>query len=186
MDIGKRIRDLREERGLTQREVARRAGLTPSGVGFIENGQTQNPSAETVVAIARALGVRVEALLGEPVPLGEAPPPPGLPVWAAMPDVNTFSRRVSELSKDDLDNFARAVALVSSSRPLTLEDLRVMSDEERGERATNNVRFFGVHDEYMRRGSTPPKEFTLASALVIARYFHLLGQHGIPQLGETA
>ena len=72
MDIGKRIRDLREERGLTQREVARRAGLTPSGVGFIEHGQTRNPSAETVVAIARALGVPVKDLLEEPVPLGEA------------------------------------------------------------------------------------------------------------------
>jgi transcriptional regulator with XRE-family HTH domain len=72
MDIGKRIRDLREERGLTQRELARRAGLTPSGVGFIEHGQTRNPSAETVVAIARALGVPVEELLGEPVPLAEA------------------------------------------------------------------------------------------------------------------
>jgi transcriptional regulator with XRE-family HTH domain len=65
MDIGKRIRHLREERGLTQRELARRAGLTPSGVGFIEHGQTRNPSAETVVAIARALGVPVEELLGE-------------------------------------------------------------------------------------------------------------------------
>jgi transcriptional regulator with XRE-family HTH domain len=63
MDIGKRIRDLREERGLTQREVARHAGLTPSGLGFIEHGQTRNPSAETVVAIARALDVPVEDLL---------------------------------------------------------------------------------------------------------------------------
>jgi transcriptional regulator with XRE-family HTH domain len=72
MDIGKRIRDLREERGLTQREVARRAGLTPSGVGFIEHGQTRNPSAETVMAVARALGVPVEELLREPVPLNEA------------------------------------------------------------------------------------------------------------------
>src|SRR5215210_3913648 len=77
MDIGKRIRDLREERGLTQREVARRAGLTPSGVGFIEHGQTRNPSAETVMAVARALGVPVEELLREPVPLAEAPREPG-------------------------------------------------------------------------------------------------------------
>jgi len=73
MNIGKRIRDLREERGLTQREVARRAGLTPSGVGFIEHGQTRNPSAETVMAVARALGVPVEELMREPVPLDEAP-----------------------------------------------------------------------------------------------------------------
>ena len=63
MDIGKRIRDLREERGLTQRDLARHAGLTPSGVGFIENGQTRNPSAESVVAIARALDVPVEDLV---------------------------------------------------------------------------------------------------------------------------
>jgi transcriptional regulator with XRE-family HTH domain len=78
MDIGKRIRALREERGLTQREVARRAGLTPSGVGFIEHGQTRNPSAETVVSIARALGVPVEELLEEPVPLAKAPQETGL------------------------------------------------------------------------------------------------------------
>ncbi len=75
MDIGKRILKLREERGLTQREVARRAGLSPSGVGFIELGQTRKPSAETVVAIARALSVPVEELLEEEpaVPLGEGP-----------------------------------------------------------------------------------------------------------------
>ncbi len=65
MDIGQRILKLRKERGLTQREVARRAGLSPSGVGFIELGQVKRPSAETVVAIARALGVPVEELLVE-------------------------------------------------------------------------------------------------------------------------
>jgi len=85
MDIGKRIRDLREERGLTQREVARRAGLTPSGVGFIEHGQTRNPSAETVVAIARALGVPVEELLEveETAPLANAPQGTGRDEWDA-------------------------------------------------------------------------------------------------------
>ena len=78
MDIGKRIRELREERGLSQREVARRAGLTPSGVGFIELGQTQQPSAKTVVAIARALNVPVEELLADaPVPAGKAEARPG-------------------------------------------------------------------------------------------------------------
>jgi transcriptional regulator with XRE-family HTH domain len=78
MDIGKRIRELREERGLSQREVARRAGLTPSGVGFIELGQTQQPSAKTVVAIARALSVPVEELLADaPVPAGKAEARPG-------------------------------------------------------------------------------------------------------------
>jgi len=86
MDIGKRIRDLREERGLTQREVARRAGLTPSGVGFIEHGQTRNPSAETVLAVARALGVPVEELLREPVPLDETLAPPGPSERAALTD----------------------------------------------------------------------------------------------------
>jgi len=78
MDVGKRIRQLREERGLSQREVARRAGLTPSGVGFIELGQTQQPSAKTVVAIARALNVPVEELLADaPVPAGKAEAWPG-------------------------------------------------------------------------------------------------------------
>ncbi len=72
-EIGKRVRILRETHGLSQSEVARRAGVTPSAIHFIESGRTKEPSASTVAAIARAIGVEPGELFKAPaVPLGEA------------------------------------------------------------------------------------------------------------------
>ena len=65
MDIGKNIREAREAQGLLVSEVARRAGLTVSGVTSIETGRVRKPAAETVVRIARALGVEPGQLLKE-------------------------------------------------------------------------------------------------------------------------
>jgi transcriptional regulator with XRE-family HTH domain len=65
--IGIRIRELRESRGLTQSEVASRAGVTPSAINSIESGRTKEPSASTVAAIARAIGVGVKEVFEEPM-----------------------------------------------------------------------------------------------------------------------
>src|SRR5215217_4222853 len=65
MDIGKNIREARDAQGLMVSEVARRAGLTVSGVQFVEDGRVRNPSVDTVVKIARALGVAPGELLKE-------------------------------------------------------------------------------------------------------------------------
>jgi transcriptional regulator with XRE-family HTH domain len=55
--VGKNIRRAREDQGLLVSEVARRAGLTVSGVQFVEQGKVQNPTVGTVMKIAEALGV---------------------------------------------------------------------------------------------------------------------------------
>jgi len=55
--VGKNIRRAREDQGLLVSEVARRAGLTVSGVQFVEQGKVQNPTVGTVIRIAEALGV---------------------------------------------------------------------------------------------------------------------------------
>jgi transcriptional regulator with XRE-family HTH domain len=154
-EIGKRVRELREARGLSQSEVARRAGITPSAVHFIESGRTKEPSASTVAAIARAIGVGVEEVFEESaVPLGE-----GLPAWALTSDMNTFSQRVSRLSVDDLKRLAEN--LISGERILTLEDLR-LSREERDTRAMNFARVMVMDDEFQQRGVAPPPRFTVA------------------------
>jgi transcriptional regulator with XRE-family HTH domain len=54
--VGKNVRAIREARGLTQEQVATRAGLALSDVGRIERGQ-RDPGVRVLVRIARGLGV---------------------------------------------------------------------------------------------------------------------------------
>lgn len=51
------IRDLRLARGLTQEELAQRAGIHPTYLGGIERGE-RNVGLENILKIARALGHR--------------------------------------------------------------------------------------------------------------------------------
>lgn len=55
------LRDLREEKGLTLREVAKRAGVNVATVLRAEHGQTV-PYGRTLHALARALEVPVATL----------------------------------------------------------------------------------------------------------------------------
>lgn len=56
------IKELREERGWTQQELARRASLTHQTVSNLENGASVQRS--TLVLLAQALGVDPEAISG--------------------------------------------------------------------------------------------------------------------------
>jgi transcriptional regulator with XRE-family HTH domain len=65
VNIGDRIRIARKAAGLSQEEVARRAGLSLKGMGEIERGDIEDPHISSLAKIARALGVPVEALIKE-------------------------------------------------------------------------------------------------------------------------
>ncbi len=67
-----RIRELREARGLTQKELAVLAGLALGSVASAEQG-TRTPSITTAFQIATALGVTVNDLLDSPE--SESPKP---------------------------------------------------------------------------------------------------------------
>ena len=51
------MRDLRQEVGITQEELANRAGLSPNAVSTLERGQRRRPYPHTVRALADALGL---------------------------------------------------------------------------------------------------------------------------------
>src|SRR5580658_1955057 len=59
-----RLRDCRESAGLSQRELAARAGLSVRAVGNLERGSTTRPHPESVHRLADALGLRGEARQG--------------------------------------------------------------------------------------------------------------------------
>jgi transcriptional regulator with XRE-family HTH domain len=56
MDIGKRLRQLREAKGLSQGDIERRSGLLRSYISRVEGGYTA-PSLSTLEKFARALEV---------------------------------------------------------------------------------------------------------------------------------
>lgn len=69
--IADRVRVIREARGFSQAELARRASLSKSSVSDIEGSSDRSPSIGTLGAIADALEVHVGTLIGV-LPLGGA------------------------------------------------------------------------------------------------------------------
>ena len=68
--IGKRIRACRKLVHLTQEELAERADLSPHFLGFVERGRA-NPSLNSLVRIAAALGVQLGDLFHFPKEEGQ-------------------------------------------------------------------------------------------------------------------
>jgi transcriptional regulator with XRE-family HTH domain len=64
--FGKRLRELRAAAGLTQRQLAERAGLTREGVAYLETGR-HDPRWTTVVALCVALDITSDQFLKPPV-----------------------------------------------------------------------------------------------------------------------
>jgi transcriptional regulator with XRE-family HTH domain len=50
---------------MTQADLARKTGLTTSNVAYIVNGKTKDPRLSSVIAIAQALNVSLNYLVGE-------------------------------------------------------------------------------------------------------------------------
>ena len=62
--FGERLRRLREEAGLTQEELAAKAGMTAKGVSALERGERKRPYPHTVRSLADALGLDDERRAG--------------------------------------------------------------------------------------------------------------------------
>jgi transcriptional regulator with XRE-family HTH domain len=72
MDFGSRIRAARRAAGLSQEELARRAGMSLKGMGDIERGDIEDPHYSSLSKIADGLDMTVGELLEEERPLAAA------------------------------------------------------------------------------------------------------------------
>lgn len=61
--LGQRLKEQRHRRGLTQQELAERAGLTTAFLSYLENGSRKG-SMDAYLSLSAALGLELEALLG--------------------------------------------------------------------------------------------------------------------------
>lgn len=69
--LARRIRALRERRGLTQEDFARACGISVSFASLLERGE-RSPSYDTLLQVASALGVPLAELFREPGPESDA------------------------------------------------------------------------------------------------------------------
>ncbi|MFI7577302.1 helix-turn-helix domain-containing protein [Micromonospora sp. NPDC049497] len=81
--VGRRVRALREDRGLSLSALARLAGVGKATLSGLENG-TRNPTLETLYAITAQLGVPLAAVLSGP---SEEPTVRGAAVHATLLEV---------------------------------------------------------------------------------------------------
>jgi len=80
-DFGRRVAERRHELGLSRDELARRVGIDPAYLEYLEERPGASPEASTRLRLARALSTSVDRLegggFGEPIGTGH--PPGGVP-----------------------------------------------------------------------------------------------------------
>ena len=99
--LGARVRVLREERGLSLRELARRAEVQVSDISRLERGLTGQPRLSLGMALARALGLTLSQLLGEAeVAAGGALPAPSVvELRLALEAIGREATRVARIAE---------------------------------------------------------------------------------------
>ena len=62
LDLGERIRTLRKQKGLTQAELAKEAGISRATLSKLENGLIAQISVVTLAEILNALGYELDII----------------------------------------------------------------------------------------------------------------------------
>jgi transcriptional regulator with XRE-family HTH domain len=107
--VGRRLREARESAGLTQQQVAERAGIDPANLSRIENGRLGLALA-TADALAEAVGWTLARLVADPTDPGPTPPEPAGPTDPITADLIAVASRLSPGRRRLLVTLARALA----------------------------------------------------------------------------
>jgi HTH-type transcriptional regulator, competence development regulator len=97
MAFGQRLRALRLERRLNQKELAAAAGIDVTYLSKLENARMEPPAQETIRRLAAALGVEPTELLLE----ARKVPSDLNPIITASPLVPRFLRAARNLTDDE-------------------------------------------------------------------------------------
>ena len=104
--LGLRIRELRNERHMSQEELAFKAGISETHLGQIERA-LKNPTVDTVDKIAGALGVSITALFTDE----QAKPDAGNPV------ISKINAHLMDMTEDQQRDFLRIVRIFHGYLP---------------------------------------------------------------------
>jgi len=106
-EIGDRLREARERRGMTQGDLASKLGVHPATVTLWENRKNRRQiGTKHIQKVAEALNIRVSELLGEDDPARSSPQLP--PKMVALDQAETQLLRLFRLMPEELKLFQLA------------------------------------------------------------------------------
>lgn len=147
ISIGDRIRALRDFRDVTQDQLAGRAGCSVDTIRKLEQGVRSTASLATLRALARALDVELERLLGQPTVTSSSPDDGGLlDLRDAIQDIGSLPGLTPDLADEEPDADAWMAAVgdatalywkggysaLSGVLPLLLRDGRAVARDATG------------------------------------------------------
>ena len=115
MDIGKRIKDARLEKGLTQEELGNIVGLQKSAIAKYENGRVVNIKRSTLQKLSQALGLRGSDLIMEadqPETKKEQP----TEYDGLSDDRVAFINKVRQMTDAEFDRLKQILSLVENTK----------------------------------------------------------------------
>lgn len=144
MSIGDRIRALRDFRDVTQQELADRAGCSIDTIRKLEQGARSTASLATLRALARALDVELDRLLGQPTVTSSAPDDgggllalrdaiqdigalPGVPTTGDLDQTPTADAWIEQVGATTSLYWAGGYSELSGVLPLLLRDGRAVA-----------------------------------------------------------
>lgn len=110
--FGERLRALRLERMINQRDLAASAGIDFTYLSKIENGRMPPPAADTIVRLASALEIDPDELLL----LARKVPGDIQPMITRSPALPAFLRSISDLSDEELKDLSSLAQQVRNKR----------------------------------------------------------------------
>lgn len=105
MNIAVRIREFREEQGLSMRKLAERSGLSQSFISSIEAGKKQ-PTLDSLLKLSSGLGISLIDLLG------------GDPVTESLPShLSDLLSNVRQLTPAQIEALNQFIRMITEKKP---------------------------------------------------------------------
>ncbi len=105
MNIAVRVKELREEQGLSMRKLAERSGLSQAFISAIEAGQKQ-PTLDSLLKLSSGLGITLIDLLGGDSAFSSLPP--------HLSDLLKNARQLTPAQIDALNQF---ICIITEKKP---------------------------------------------------------------------
>lgn len=115
MDIGKKIKDARLAKGLTQEELGNIVGLQKSAIAKYENGRVVNIKRSTLQKLAQALGLRGSDLIME-TDQPEAKKEQPIDFDGLSEKKKAFIYKFIQMSEEELERVEKILSLVENTK----------------------------------------------------------------------